>query len=104
MTALGKQEMQAINRNFSLVVDFLDSKFRKTQIHLARVPSYFYQGNKSKLEITVFSNPSIAKVDVRMLSLKNYDREPSFECTFDLVNFSMPNFVRSIDDLISRMD
>lgn len=104
MTALNKQKMQAIDRNFSLVVDFLDSKFRKTPIHLAKVPSYFYKGNKSKLEITVFSNPTIAKIDIRMISMKNYDREPSFERSYDLDGLSMAMFKRSIDDLISRMD
>ncbi len=104
MTLLDQQKRQAIDRNFSLVVDFLDHKFRKTQIHLREVPSYFYRGSKSKLEITVYSNPKIAKIDIRMISLKNYDREPSFECSYDLDGLSMTTFQRHIDELISKMD
>jgi len=104
MTALDGRRRQAINQNCSSVVDFLDRKFRKTQIHLRETPCYFYQGNKSKLEVTVFSNPQIAKVDVRMIGLKNYDREPSYECSYDLDTLSVSMFQRAIDDLISRMD
>ncbi len=104
MTALDNRKRQAINRNFSLVVDFLNRKFRKTQIHLLESPCYFYKGNKSKLEITVFSNPQIAKIDVRMIGLKNYDREPSYECSYDLDGLSIVMFQRAIDDLMSRMD
>ena len=104
MTALDERRRQAINRNFALVIDFLNRKFRKTQVHLQEAPCYFYQGNKSKLEITVFSNPQIAKIDVRMIGLKNYDREPSYECSYDLDGLSIAIFQRAIDDLISRMD
>ena len=104
MTVLNEQKRQAINRNFSLVVDFLDRKFRTTPIHLQEVPSYFYKGNESKLEITVFPNPKIAKIDVRMIGLKNYDREPSFECSYDLDGLSMTAFQRHIDDLISKIN
>ena len=104
MTALDKQKVQAIERNFSLVVDFLDRKFLKTRIHLSEAPCYFYKGNESKLEITVFSNPKIAKIDIRMISLKNYDREPSFECSYDLDGLSMAAFQRHIDDLISKIN
>ena len=104
MTALDERRRQAINRNFSLVIDFLNRKFRKTQVHLQEAPCYFYKGNKSKLEITVFSNPQIAKIDVRMIGLKNYDREPSYECSYDLDGLSIAIFQRAIDDLISRMD
>ncbi len=104
MTALDNRKRQAINRNFSLVVDFLNRKFRKTPIHLLESPCYFYKGNKSKLEITVFSNPQIAKIDVRMIGLKNYDREPSYECSYDLDGLSIVMFQRAIDDLMSRMD
>ena len=104
MTVLDKQKQQAIELNFSKVVDFLDRKFRKTQIHLTQVPSYFYKGSKSKLEITVHSNPQLAKIDVRIINLKNYDREPSFECSYDLDVLSMTMFQRHIDDLISKLD
>ncbi|MBE9042984.1 hypothetical protein IQ255_00940 [Pleurocapsales cyanobacterium LEGE 10410] len=104
MTILDERRRQAINRNFSLVVDFLDRKFRKTQVHLQESPCYFYKGNKSKLEITVFSNPQIAKIDVRLIGLKNYDREPSFECSYDLDGLSMTQFQRHIDDLISAIN
>ena len=104
MTLLDQQKRQAIDRNFSLVVNFLDRKFRKPQIHLREVPSYFYRGSELKLEITVYSNPKIAKIDVRIINLKNYDREPSFECSYDLDGLSMTTFQRHIDDLISKMD
>ena len=104
MNALDQRKRQNINRNFSLVVDFLNRKFSTTPIHLQEAPCYFYKGNKSKLEITVSPNPQIAKVDVRMIGLKNYDREPSYECSYDLDELSLPMFQRAIDDLISRMD
>ena len=104
MNALDQRKRQNIHHNFSLVVDFLDRKFRTTPIHLQESPCYFYKGNKSKLEITVSSNPQIAKVDVRMIGLKNYDREPSYECSYDLAGLSLPVFQRDIEDLISRMD
>ena len=103
-TALDKQKMQKIEHNFSLVVDFLDRKLRKTNIHLSEVPYYFYNGNESKLEITVFSNPGIAKIDVRMIKLKNYDREPFFECSYDLDGLSMATFQSHIDDLRSQIN
>ena len=103
MTVLDKQKQQAINRNFSLVVAFLDRKFRRTHLYLPEVPSYLYKGSESKLEITVFSNPKIAKIDVRMIGLKNYDREPSFECSYDLDGLSMTMFQRHIDNLISTI-
>ena len=96
--------MQAIKGNFSLVVGFLERKFRKTPVHLSETPCYFYRGNKSKLEITVFSNPQIAKIDVRMISFKNYDREPSYECSYDLDGLSIAMFQRAIDELMSRRD
>ncbi len=104
MTVLNKQKQQAIDLNFSSVVNFLDRKFRKTQIHLPEVPSYMYKKNGSKLEITVYSNPKIAKIDVRMINLKNYDREASFECSYNLDGLSMTEFQRHIDDLISQMN
>ncbi|WP_192816071.1 hypothetical protein [Pleurocapsa sp. PCC 7319] len=104
MTALNERQRKAINRNFSLVIDYLNSKFRKTQVHLQESPCYFYMGNKSKLEITVFSNPQIAKIDVRIIALKNYDREPAYECSYDLDGLSIVMFQRAIEDLISRMD
>lgn len=104
MTILDQQKQQAIDRNFSLVVAFLDRKFRRTHLYLPEVPSYMYKGSKSKLEITVFSNPKIAKIDVRMIGLKNYDREPSFECSYDLDVLSMTMFQRHIDDLISKIN
>ena len=102
MTALDNQKVQAIERNFSLVVDFLNRRFRKTNVHLKEVPCYFYLGNESKLEITVFSNPRIATIDVRMINLRNDDKEPSFECSYDLAGLSMTMFERAIDDLISQ--
>ena len=104
MTVLDERKRQAIGRNFSLVVDFLERKFRRTPIYLQETPCYFYKGNKSKLEITVFPNPQIAKIDVRMIGLKNYDREPSYECSYRLDGLSIATFQRDIDDLISRMD
>ena len=104
MTALDQRRRQAINRNFSLVVDFLDRNFHKNQIQLPEVPNYSYKGKTAKLEITVFSNPKIAKIDVRIISLKNYDREPSFEDNYDLEGLSISTFKRQIEDLISRMN
>ena len=104
MTVIDEQKRQAIHRNFSLVVNFLDRKFRKAPIYLLEVPSYLYKGRKSKLEITVYSNPKVAKIDVRIIGLKNYDREPAFECTYELYGLSMTAFERHIDDLISKMD
>ena len=104
MTALDRQKRQAIDRNFSLVVDFLDRNFHKNQIQLPEIPSYSYKGKTSKLEIAVFSNPQIAKIDVRIIGLKNYDREPSFECNYDLEGLSISTFKRQIDDLISKMN
>ena len=104
MKALDERTRQTINRNSSSIVDFLNRNFRRTPIHLQEAPCYFYKGNKSKLEITVFSNPQIAKVDVRMITLKNYDREPSYECSYDLDGLSIAMFEREINDLIFRMD
>ena len=104
MKALDERKRQTINSNFSSVVDFLERKFRKTPIHLRETPCYFYKGNKSKREITVFSDPQIGKIDVRMIGLKNYDREPSYECSYDLDGLSIAMFQRAIDDLMSRMD
>ena len=104
MTALDKQRQHKIDRNFSLIVDLLDRKLSKPTINLSEVPNYFYKGNESKLEITVFSNPRIATIDVRMIKLKNYDREPFFECSYDLNELSMATFERAIDDLISQVN
>lgn len=104
MTVLNEQKRQAIQYNFPLVVDFLESKFRKTQLHLAEVPSYFYKKYESKLEVTVYSHPKIAKIDVRIINLRNYDREPSFECSYDLAGLSLSTFQRDIDDLIFKMN
>lgn len=89
--------------NLSSVIDFLERKFRKTPVYLLETPCYFYKGNRSKLEVTVFSNPQIAKIDVRMIALKNYDREPSYECSYDLNGLSIAVFERAIEDLISQM-
>ena len=89
--------------NLSSVIDFLERNFRKTPVHLSETPCYFYKGNRSKLEITVFSNPQIAKIDVRMIALRNYDREPSYECSYDLNGLSIAMFERAIEDLISKM-
>ena len=104
MKALDKQKVQAIERNFSLVVDLLDRKLRKTSIHLSEVPCYFYKGNELKLEIAVFSDPRIAKINLRMMNLRNYDREPSFECSYDLDGLSITTFQKHIDDLISEIN
>ena len=104
MTLLNNRTRQTISQNFDSVVNYLERKFSKTQIHLPEVPSYRYTGSKSKLEITVFSNPQIAKVDVKMISLNDYEREPAFEANYDLAGLSIATFQRDIDDLISRMD
>ncbi|MEL6788621.1 MAG: hypothetical protein AAFO76_14745 [Cyanobacteria bacterium J06607_15] len=104
MTILDEQRRQAISRNFALVVDFLDRKFKRTPIHLQETPCYFYKRNKSKLEIVVFPDPRIAKVNVRIMGLKNYDREPSYECDYELSGLSIGAFRRAIEDLMSRMD
>ena len=104
MAALDRQRMQAIERNFSSVVDFLNRNLSKPTVNLSEVPCYFYIGNNSKLEVTVFSNPRIAKVDVRMIKLKNYDREPFYECSYDLNGLSMSTFKRAIEDLISQIN
>lgn len=104
MTAFNEAKRQAIGRNFSLVVEYLDRKFGKSPIHLVELPTYYYKGNKSKLEVTVYPNPKIAKVDVRIIGLKNYDREPAYECSYDLDGLSIAVFQRAIEDLLSRMD
>ena len=104
MNALDKQKVQAIEHNFSLVVDFLDRKLGKSNIHLSEVPCYFYKGNELKLEITVFSEPRIAKIDLRMINLRNYDREPSFQCSYDLDELSITMFKKRIDDFISEIN
>jgi len=95
--------MQTIDHNFSSVIDFLDRKLRRTSVHLVETPCYFYSGKGSKLEIVVFSNPRIAAVDVRMMKLKNYDREPYFERSYNLKELSVSTFQRDIDDLISQI-
>lgn len=97
------RQQQGIERNFSAAIDFLDRKFRKTPIHLPETPSYFYKGKESKLEVTVYSNPKIAKIDVRVIELKNYDREPAFASSYDLNELSMTAFQREIDDLVSKI-
>ena len=94
----------AISNNVSAVLDFLDRKFSRTQVHLLEAPCYLYMGNKSKLEVTVFSNPRIAKIDVRIITLHSYDREPVYEDSYDLNGLSIATFKRSIEDLMSRMD
>ncbi len=104
MKALDQRKRQAIHHNFSSVVDFLDRKFSRTPVYLPEAPCYLYKGKKSKLEITVFSNPQIGKVDVRIIGLKNYDREPAYECSYDLAGLSIPMFQRAIDDLISKFE
>ena len=104
MKVINERQRQNINSNLALVIDFLNHKFRKTQVHLTESPCYFYRGSRSKLEIIVFSNPQIGKIDVRMIGLKNYDREPSYECSYDLNGLSVAAFKRAIEDLISRMD
>ena len=104
MTAFQNQPYQTFNSNLNSVVNYLEHKFRRTSVHLTEVPCYFYLGNKSKLEVTVHSNPQIAKVDVRIIGLKNYDREPAFTASYDLAGLSGSQFQREIDDLISRMD
>ena len=104
MNTFNQQQRPNINRNLDSVIDFLDRKFHKTRVHLIESPCYFYLGNKSKLEVVVFSNPQIGKIDVRMIGLKNYDREPAYECSYDLNGLSVAAFKRAIEDLISRMD
>ncbi len=100
---LDKHKMYSIDRNFSSVIDFLDRKLRKTSVHLVETPCYFYLGHEAKLEVTVFSNPRIASVDVRMMKLKNYDRDPYFERSYDLKGLSITMFQKDIDDLISQI-
>ncbi|WP_253274245.1 hypothetical protein [Myxosarcina sp. GI1] len=104
MTLLDKYDRQAIDRNFASVVSFLDSKFDKTYLRSSEVPSYFYKGNKFKLEVTVFANPRIAKIDIRVISLKSYDRESAFECSYNLNELSMDMFKSSINYLISTLN
>ena len=104
MTVLDERKRQAIDRNFSDVVDFLDRKFRKTPIHLQETPCYFYKGHKSKLEITVLPDPRIAKVNVRITGIRSFDREPYYQCSYDLDGLSIAVFERAINDLISEMD
>ena len=104
MTALDKRNRQAIQSNFSQVIDFLDTKLRKTSVHLSEAPCYFYTGKELKLEVTVFSNPTIATIKVRILNLRNYDREPSFECSYDLDGLSIAMFQERINDLIAEID
>ncbi|MEL6494184.1 MAG: hypothetical protein AAFQ41_03550 [Cyanobacteria bacterium J06623_7] len=99
----GANAYNAIAGNVSAVTNFLDRKFRRTQVHLSEAPCYFYLGNRSKLEVTVFSNPQIAKVDVRIITLKSYDREPAYEHSYDLNGLSVAMFIRSIEDLMSQM-
>ena len=102
-TELDKHKMYSIDRNFSSVIDFLDRKLRKTSVQLVEAPCYFYLGNEAKLEVTVFSNPRIATVDVRMMKLKNYDRDPYFERSYDLNGLSITTFQKDIDNLISEI-
>lgn len=104
MTVLDRYQQQPIDRNFSSVVNFLERRLRKTPIYLPEVPSYFYKGSEFKLEVTVYSNPRIAKTYVRMINLKNFDREAAFECSYDLDRLSMTEFQRQIDDLISKVN
>ena len=103
MTVFNPQRRQAINLNSSLVVDYLNRKFSKKNLHLPEVPIYMYKGKESKLEITVVSTPSVARVDVRIISLKDYDREAAFECSYDLETLSMGEFQRHIDDLLFQI-
>ena len=95
--------MQTIDDKFSSIINFLDRKLHKTSVHLVEAPCYFYLGNEAKLEVTVFSNPRIATVDVRMMKLKNYDRDPYFERSYDLNGLSVTMFEKDIDDLISEI-
>ena len=104
MAALNRQQQQDINRNFSSVIDFLDRRLSKTSVHLVETPCYFYKGKKSKLEVTVFSNPRIGTIDVRIIKLKNFDREPSFEDSYQLDRLSIGMFERTINDLIAQVD
>ena len=104
MTSFDQYRRQTGDRNFALVIDFLERKFSKTRVQLPDVPCYFYKGSKSKLEIKVLSNPPIAKIDVRIMNIKNFDREPSYECSYDLKGLSISTFQSQIEDLISRMD
>ncbi len=90
--------------NFSSVVSFLDRKFSKTPLCLPEVPSYSYKGRELKLEIIVYSHPRIAKIVAKIINLKNYDREPAYEFSYDLNGLSMTTFQRDIDDLISKIN
>ena len=99
----GSNYYNASSQSLSAIIDFLDRKFRKTQVHLLETPCYFYKGKRSKLEVTVYANPQIAKIDIRMIALDNHDREPSYQCSYDLNGLSIAVFKRAIEDLISQM-
>ncbi|MEL6439773.1 MAG: hypothetical protein AAFQ80_11025 [Cyanobacteria bacterium J06621_8] len=104
MAVFSNHRSQANRQDLDSVIKFLDRKFRRTSVHLPDVPCYFYLGKKSKLEVVVHSNPPIARIDVRIMGMKNYDREPAFESSYNLAGLSASKFQREIEDLISRMD
>ena len=104
MSVLNQQKRQVIERNFSLAVDFLNHKFGKTQVYLPEVPSYLYKGKRSKLEIRVCPSPHIANINVRIICFKSFDREPAYECNYDLDGLSIPMFQRAIDELVSQIE
>ena len=96
--------MRTNDNNFASIVSFLNQKLRTTSVQLVGAPCYFHVGKEAKLEVTVFSNPGIAQVDVRMTKLNNFDRDPYFERSYDLHNLSLASFQRDIEDLIYRAD
>ena len=65
--------MGTSDHNFSSVVSFLNRNLRKTSVQLAETPCYFLVGKEAKLEVTVFANPGIASIDVRMIKINNFD-------------------------------
>lgn len=90
--------------NFASVINYLNSRMRTTSVQLVDNPCYFLVGNKAKIEITVYSNPRVGTVDIRMMKLKNFDREPFFETRHDIATLSMPAFEREIENLISQLN
>ncbi len=94
--------MGTSDHNFSSVVSFLNRNLRKTSVQLAETPCYFHVGKEAKLEVTVFANPGIASIDVRMIKINNFDRDPYFERSYDLHKISVASFQRDIEDLIYR--
>jgi len=102
MTSLDQQRRHNFDNTFSSVVNFLDHKLQKTSIQLLDTPCYFYRGTNSKLEVIVFSNPSIAAIDIRLLGLGDAAKEPYFKHSYDMKSISTALFKREIEDLVFK--